>query len=319
MPIKLSQKQKIDLYRMSKVKQDMAFMMALEMLTDQVNQMVTETISKSIPEIVSKAQELKLVELADMATRNVLKDMKGSPGEPGHTPKKGIDYMTKGEIMAIANEVLSYARPVKGRDYMTAIEREELIELVTERIEKPEDGKTPKAGIDYPTHDQIIKTVLSEIKKNIKTHGMTFGKVKDSEMSKNIKDKLATNEYLEIIARGIEKLPLEKKLDYNYGLKNQPGVKLYDSNKTKGAKRLGRGTGSDVKAYDISSSLNGVLKTFSIPSNTRILSVTSSSFPTTFRPTVDYTSTGSTITFTSEVDAGTTLASGQTLIIVYVE
>jgi len=316
MPIKLSQRQKIDLYRMSKVKQDMAFMMALEMLTDQIEQVVKETIQKVIPEIVTGAQEVKLIGLAEQTTRNVLKDMKG---DAGYTPKKGIDYMTKGEIIAIANEVLSYARPVKGRDYMTAIDREELIELVIERIEVPEDGKTPKAGIDYPTHDQIIKTVIAEVKKNIKPLGMTVGKIKDSEMSKNIKDKLATNEYLEIIARGIEKLPLEKKLDYNYGLKNQPGVKLYDSNKTKGAKRLGRGTGSDVKAYDISSSLNGVLKTFSIPSNTRILSVTSSSFPTTFRPTVDYTSTGSTITFTSEVDAGTTLASGQTLIIVYVE
>jgi len=79
-----------------------------------------------------------------------------------------------------------------------------------------------------------------------------------------------------------------------------------------------RGT---VKAYDISTSLNGVLKTFSLPSFWRIISVHSSSFPNAFRETIDYTvnTAASTITFTSEIDASTALSSGNTIIIVYAE
>ena len=84
----------------------------------------------------------------------------------------------------------------------------------------------------------------------------------------------------------------------------------------------GSGTGGHiVKAYDLSASLNGVLKTFTIPAFWRIISVHSSSFPNAFRPTTDYTVNGSTyqITFTSEINAATTLASGQTIIVTYSE
>lgn len=76
-----------------------------------------------------------------------------------------------------------------------------------------------------------------------------------------------------------------------------------------------------VRAYDISGLLDGVTKTFALPAFWRIISVHSSSFPQAFRETVDWTSDGSamTITFTSEISAATTLASGQTLVIVYAE
>lgn len=75
-----------------------------------------------------------------------------------------------------------------------------------------------------------------------------------------------------------------------------------------------------IKEHDLSSSLNGTLKTFALPAFWRILEVTSSSFPTTFRKTVDYTTNELTmeITFTSEVDASTMLASGQSITILYV-
>lgn len=73
-----------------------------------------------------------------------------------------------------------------------------------------------------------------------------------------------------------------------------------------------------VKNYDLSSQLDGVLKTFNIPGVWSIISVACSSFPNVLRPVIDYTNTDSTITFTSEIDAGTTLATGQTLIITYV-
>lgn len=78
-------------------------------------------------------------------------------------------------------------------------------------------------------------------------------------------------------------------------------------------------TGKLVKSYDLSSFLNGVLKTFAIPSNSQVISVISSSAPITFRQTVDYTYTSSSITFTSQIDASATLSTGQTLVIIYSE
>jgi hypothetical protein len=81
----------------------------------------------------------------------------------------------------------------------------------------------------------------------------------------------------------------------------------------------GGGLGKLVKAYDLSPYLNGVLKTFTIPGNYRVISVHGSSFPFVFRPTTDYTYTTSSITFTSEVVASTMLPTGQSVIIIYAE
>lgn len=81
------------------------------------------------------------------------------------------------------------------------------------------------------------------------------------------------------------------------------------------------GGGRFVKTYDLSDSLNGVLKTFALPAFWRIITVQSSSFPVAFRPTVDYTvdANAMTITFTSEIEASTTLATGQTILVIYAE
>lgn len=81
----------------------------------------------------------------------------------------------------------------------------------------------------------------------------------------------------------------------------------------------GGGGGHTMYVYDLSSSLDGVTKTFNLPAFWRVISVQSSSFPNAFRPTVDYTTDAgtSTITFTSEITASSTLAAGQTVIITY--
>lgn len=76
-----------------------------------------------------------------------------------------------------------------------------------------------------------------------------------------------------------------------------------------------------IKLYDLSSQLNGTLKTFALPAFWRVINVSSSSFPNSFRPTVDYTVDASvpSITFTSEITAAATLATGQTLLVEYAE
>jgi len=79
------------------------------------------------------------------------------------------------------------------------------------------------------------------------------------------------------------------------------------------------GGGKNVYLYSLSSQLNGVTKTFSIPAFWRIISVSSSSFPNAFEPDTDYTVdvAASTITFTSQINASSTLAAGQTLLVQY--
>jgi hypothetical protein len=76
-----------------------------------------------------------------------------------------------------------------------------------------------------------------------------------------------------------------------------------------------------LRAYDLSDQLDGSKKTFSMPAFWRIISVQSTSTPTIFRPTVDYTADASvpSITFTDQIDAASTLAAGQTLLIIYAE
>lgn len=77
--------------------------------------------------------------------------------------------------------------------------------------------------------------------------------------------------------------------------------------------------GRDIfKDIDISSQLDGVTKTFNIPAVYNIISVHTSSFPHALRKNIDFTYTGTTITFTDEIDAPTTLASGQTIVLTVV-
>lgn len=76
-----------------------------------------------------------------------------------------------------------------------------------------------------------------------------------------------------------------------------------------------------VKAYDLSSKLDGVTTTFSLPAFWRVISITSSSTPTVFRLDTDYTvdPTLMQITFTNQITPSATLVAGQTLIVVYAE
>ena len=80
----------------------------------------------------------------------------------------------------------------------------------------------------------------------------------------------------------------------------------------------GARSGNSVQYYDISSELNGVTKVFNIPTNRRVLQVIGSSFPFNFRPLIDYTVDGRTLTFTDQIDASGSLATGQTITVLYV-
>jgi hypothetical protein len=73
-----------------------------------------------------------------------------------------------------------------------------------------------------------------------------------------------------------------------------------------------------IKDYDLSAQLDGATKTFNLPAIWNIISVDTSSFPHALRKGVDYTWTPTSITFTSEIDAASTLAAGQTVVLTIV-
>ncbi len=129
------------------------------------------------------------------------------------------------------------------------------------------------------------------------------------ETADQIRDKLETlkgSERLEI--KAIK--DLQEELDE---IRKMKGKVVYTGGGSSG--------GHIVKVYDLSASLNGVLKTFTLPAFWRVISVQSSSFPNAFRPTTDYTTDAGamTITFTSEINAAATLDTGQTLTVIYSE
>ena len=81
---------------------------------------------------------------------------------------------------------------------------------------------------------------------------------------------------------------------------------VYSTNKTR------------IQEIDLSSSLDGVTKTFSIGTHFGIISVESDSAPFgAFRRTTDYTEVGTNIVFTSAIDASISLATGHSLIVRY--
>lgn len=73
-----------------------------------------------------------------------------------------------------------------------------------------------------------------------------------------------------------------------------------------------------ISDLDISSQLDGSTKTFNIPAVFSIITVSLSSFPTVLRKNIDYTYTNTTITFSDEIDAASSLAEGQTCVLTVV-
>ena len=116
-----------------------------------------DEISSPIVDALYKVQES--VELKETSFPETIKvgiegvsviAIKGDPGEPGYTPKKGIDYFDGDD---------GYT-PKKFKDYFTKEEIEKIIKQIEKKIRVPKDGKdgiSPIADIDYPSHNQIKK------------------------------------------------------------------------------------------------------------------------------------------------------------------
>ena len=169
---------------------------------------------------------------------------------------------------------------------------------------KGDPGYTPVAGVDYPNKKQFLE--------------MLAGIAPKKKDLKEMTEKLVKKYKLEIptfdeIARGIESQPEKKKLDYYKGLKNQPDpLSKDDVNRIAGG--IMRGGGDRVRVHSLSG--DGSSKTFTVPTHKRALMVVGTDFPIIYKPTTDFTTSGTTLTLTSEVDAPT---NGATLEFLYVE
>lgn len=225
----------------------------------------------------------------DPSLKEILKQIKG---EPGKTPVKGVDYKD-GKDGEDGED---------GKDYV--ITERDLAEIAT-RVEVP-----------------IVEKVIVE--KRIETI------VKEQPIIKETKIEVENDiTGLEIVEK-VNDLPNgEKDDEYKIDFSHIKGykdfiigyIKKHHSGMGGGAPIFvgSGGAGRVVRSYDLTSQLDGVTKTFNLPALYKIISVHASSTPFSFRESVDYTYTPTSITFTSEINAGSTLATGQTVTIIYSE
>lgn len=185
------------------------------------------------------------------------------------------------------------------------------------------------------TEKKMVKDCTSQLESMIKVGEDRFSKIE-------LNVKLLQSDRQNVIDDTLSQVPKQEPLDSSEQIRNKLesiteedkklGIsaishleeRLDEIKKIKGSVQYvpsGVSGGGIVKAYDLTSQLNGVLKTFALPAFWRVISVHSSSTPNAFRPTTDYTTDASamTITFTDQIDAGSTLATGQTLLVVYAE
>lgn len=76
-------------------------------------------------------------------------------------------------------------------------------------------------------------------------------------------------------------------------------------------KQTGGGSGNTTQVYDLSSQCDGVLMTFTLPANYTAMDLTSTQFPETFRPIVDFTSVAGSVTIDPSIPP---IQAGQTLL-----
>lgn len=124
----------------------------------------------------------------------------------------------------------------------------------------------------------------------------------------------------EVIVQKLNNLPIEK--EYQIGAEHIRGleeeIKKLKTIVSEARPIFGPGK-TKVLIKDLSGSLDGVTKTFTIGTHFGITGVWGSSQPMAFRPTIDYTESGRNIVFAAGIDAGVSLATGQTLIVQYLK
>jgi len=201
------------------------------------------------------------------------------------------------EVAGQVSDFLSEAKSLlEDSRRQSAQETKARVDMALEKFKNipiPQDGEDGVDGKDANPED-VVPLVLEKIK--LPEYEKFILEGKGEEVVKEINSLPTNDETYKIDASHIKNLP-----------KSNKGNIVFAPPK------------GSLQVKDLSASLNGTDKTFALPGFEKIVMITSTSFPYTFRPTVDFTVNYATfeITFTSEIDAGSTLQAGQTLLVIY--
>ena len=252
--------------------------------------------------------------------------------------------MTKEEFINAFKEVIAVVVAMKKQNEEEMRRMEAMHEEMTSKMKEGNSGemssikKEMRGTMDkmMAEHERGMEKMYAEHEKMVKEqqNGMEFIYDKVRTM-KSGKDGESADEE-KIVGEVLKKLPEEKPEEIRNKLESikEENEKLQieaiknlrkelDELKKSGGKAsfIGGGVmGRDlVKDINISSQLNGVLKTFNIQAVWNIVSVSLSSYPYgSLRKDIDYTWTPTSITFTDEIAASTQLSAGQKCILTVV-
>jgi hypothetical protein len=219
---------------------------------ERKHQDMMKTVSSEMKkELLNELRNMPISEI--IAKMNIAKGErgeKGEKGEKGDNPIVGMDYPAP-------KDGLPGVTPLKGIDYFTKKEIENIITTVQSSIiiPEPKNGMTPIAGVDYPSYEEITKMVSAEAAK--------WPKYDENSILEKIK---ATYPKLEIkgeeVVKLINALPIRSELQIDAEhIKNLPRMVQAQTKKSIG--RAGGG-GDLVYSYPITS--DGT-KTYSVPYN----------------------------------------------------
>ena len=261
-------------------------------VTMEMDEVIKLTKSALAKEEFFQAFKKVMEHIKKIDARNV-SDVKAMKQNLGQLSKQ-IDSKASGNIEKAKKGAIASMRKELSR-----LERDhtKLILAVERKLSQVQNGVNGVDADEERVIVEVLKRVLeptiSGVEENIPSLGVP---VKDS----------------------LEALEGDNRLDVS-AIKGLEEIIRKSTHKSSSGTIVGGGVNA-VRYYDLSASLNGSTKTFSLPAFARILDVKLSSVPV-MRQTTDYTINGtdSKITFTSEITASQDLASGQSCIVLYSE
>lgn len=297
--------EEIQLMRMYTANPSAAVLKIMTMLRSEMREILEVGIQKVKDANTMEIERMilnKIQEVTDQLkkeTPNIEKILESVRGKDGEDAKA---HEVAGALLQRA-DFIQMTKAKDGEPGKTPTQ-EELVVIIKSLIPPPVPGNPGAPGKEAKAED--VAQVLLSNPLFIKATQGTPGEP-------GIPGKEGSPDTGEEIVTKINVLPIEPKFQIDAAhIKNLP---RYKDNKK--GKNVLRGGGDIVEYYDLSSQCNGVLKTFTIPTNRKIVWVGGSDAPAgQYRQSTDYTGTGTrTLTLTSEVIAP---SQGATLHILYI-
>jgi len=177
---------------------------------------------------------------------------------------------------------------------------------------KGDKGEKPIAGVDFPIPKDGDNYILTEADKN------EIAKKIDVPIVEKLIEKTETIIEKPIITEIVKEKALKDTPDEVVEKINKAKEKI-DKNQIKGLREMLKdgkkgGSGLTVNYSDLSSQCDGSNKTFTVPYHSRAIALLGTQFPIVYRPTTDYTISGTNLTLTAEVNGP---ENGQTLVFLF--